>query len=334
MVNSEVRLKFWDEKFQTKRRFTRAELFERFEQTFKETLSLRTFRTDMKELRERGAPLSIERFDIRNTMLDEDKKSHYSYHAAFSLTPKQPLTAQDAERINQAIAILRQFQHLPQFRDLETILFKLEHEAGIKPSSPNKNNIIAFDKIDSLRGLNRLEMLYNAIKEQQVLSLFYTEFAQSNIQTLLHPYFLKQYHNRWYIYGFDANENRVRPYALDRIERLVPTTYPFMPNREIDFDTFFQNRIGITMYGHEPFDTVVLRVQQPRASYMLTKPWHNSQITLEQTPQYVDFQFEILINKELEAQVLEFGKDVEVLQPLHFREQIQQVLQQALQQYG
>ena len=92
--------------------------------------------------------------------------------------------------------------------------------------------------------------------------------------------------------------------------------------------------MGISSHGHEPFDTIVLRVEQPRAKYMLTKPWHNSQTTLVQTPQYADFQFEMIINKEFEAQVLEFGKDIEVLQPLYFREQIRQILSQALSKYG
>lgn len=335
MITAEERLVFWDEKLQTKRRFTLAELFERFETAFKESPSIRTFRSDMKALRERGAPLSIERFDIKNPLRDAENKSHYFYHADFSLTIKQPLTAQDAAHINQAIGILKQFQHLPQFRDLEDILFKLKHEAGIEaPVSVQNKEIIAFEQIHRLRGLERLATLYKAIRDREVLALFYTEFEQPNIQTLLHPYFLKQYNNRWYVYGLDKNGNKIRPYALDRIERLSPTDYPYEANSTIDFDTFFDNRMGISEHGHEPFDTVVLRIQQPRAQYMRTKPWHKSQKLVAETPQYSDFQFDILINKEFEAQVLEFGKDLEVLQPLYFRAQIRQILVQALDKYG
>ncbi len=61
MENRETRLHFWDEKLQTKRHFTPRELLKAFEQRFKKLPAIRTFREDIKALRERGAPLRIER---------------------------------------------------------------------------------------------------------------------------------------------------------------------------------------------------------------------------------------------------------------------------------
>jgi predicted DNA-binding transcriptional regulator YafY len=334
MPPRDIRILFWDEKLSTKRRFTLRELQDAFQQAFGISISLRSFRTDLDALREQGAPLRIEKFELKNKLLDADMKSHYFYDTDFSLTPKQPLTAEDVERIRQATTVLKQFKHLPQFRDLEEVLFKLEHEAGIKtPVSKTQNDIIAFEQVPRLRGLERLEFLYRAITKEQVLGLYYKEFDQISIQTLLHPYFLKEFNNRWYIYGLDQNTSIVRPFALDRIERLEPHSFPFIANKSIHFSTYFDNRIGISSFRNTPIETVILRVFQPRAQYVITKPWHESQTIVTETPQYVEFQYQLIINQELEAQVLEFGKDIEVLQPVYFRTQIQTLLTLALSRY-
>ncbi len=363
MVSLEKRLEFWDSKLRNKREYTRAELENAFEKEFEELPSVRTFRSDMKELRKRKAPLSIKRFDTKNSSLESNTKNRYFYTDDFILTVKQPFTIEDAERINQAVSILKQFKHLPQIDDLNVILLKLEHEAGIKLPEANKKEeankknkankkeeankkteanekeeanekqeIIAFHQAPNLTGLNHLETLYIAIRDQKVLGFFYTEFGKTPIPVVFHPYFLKQYNNRWFVYGLDKNENKLRPYALDRINNISPKQYYYEPT-DIKFNKYFDNRIGISFHGHELFETVVVRVQKPRAFYVDTKHWHISQKTLDDTPQYMDFQFEVLINKELEAQVLEFGKDIEVLQPASFREQIRQIHLQALAQY-
>jgi predicted DNA-binding transcriptional regulator YafY len=353
MPPRDIRILFWDEKLRTKRRFTLVALMDAFLRAFNETLSERAFRDDVKALREKGAPLKIVKFDMKNPLLEANAKAHYFYEADFSLAQKQPLTAEDVERIRQATTLLKQFEHLPQFQDLEALLFKLEHEAGIKGIvSKEEKDIIAFEQVPKLKGLDRLKMLYNAIRNKHVLSLYYKEFSSKDLnaesskqfsyyneskkggfQTLLHPYFLKEFNNRWYIYGLDQNTQAIRPYALDRIEQVKIDSFPYLPNRTENFDTYFDNRIGISSFRNTPTEKVIIRVFQPRAQYVVTKPWHPSQAVVADTRQYLDFQFHLIINQELEAQVLEFGQDIEVLEPLSFREQILLILHTALSRY-
>ena len=341
MPPREIRLLFWDEKLRTKGRFTLRQLLESFSRTFDTDISIRTFREDMKVLRDRNAPLCIERFDIKNAYLLADEKSYYFYTSDFTLSIKQPLNAEDAERMRQALIILKQFKNLPQFRDLEAILFKLEHEAGIKRLTNNdKKDIIKFEQVEQLRGVARLELLYNAILNEQALQLHYMEFEQPSIFTPMHPYFLKEFNNRWYVFGLDQNENIIRPFALDRISRISPSSLPFIRNTSIDFNSYFNDKIGISALGNPPVETIVVRIAQPRAQYVITKPWHDSQTIIEESPitvsqqePYVIFQFRLILNRELEAKILEFGCDIEVIQPLHYRKHIASILQKALMRY-
>jgi predicted DNA-binding transcriptional regulator YafY len=335
MPSTSERLLFWDKKFATLSRFTPQALLDSYRAAFNETISERTLKEDIKKLREdHNAPIRNERFDNRNRVLQPTQKSHYSYEIDFSIAPKVvAFSAEDAGKIQQAITVLKQFQHLPPLKDLEKILFKLKHEAQIYPTELQGRDIIAFEQVSTLVGFDRLEALYRAIQAEQVLSVYYKPFDAVSESLVLHPYFLKEFNNRWFVYGLNQDEDRVVPYAFDRIVRIEPLDLPFRPNQNIDFSTFFRNRIGITYYYGDEVVTVRLKVAQPRAQYIITKPWHLSQILEEETALYAIFKFNLVCNKELETQVLSFGKDIEVLEPPHLRTQIQKVLITALRTY-
>jgi predicted DNA-binding transcriptional regulator YafY len=335
MPNISERLLFWDNKFSSRHRFTPRELMDSFRYTFNETIGLRTLKEDIKELRvKHKAPLRNERFDNRNPTLGTDEKSHYFYDANFTIAPKvMPLTGEDADRIQQAVDVLKQFRHLPHLEDLEKVLFKLEKEAQISPTKRQNAAIIDFEQVPQLRGFERLERFYRAIESKKAQIVFYKPFDGATEQLLLHPYFLKEYNNRWFVYGLNQDTEKVTPYALDRIEGLLDAPFPFRPNQYIQFDTFFKNRIGITYFEGDEIETVRLKVAQPRAQYITTKPWHESQTIEVDTPQYVVFRFDLVCNKELEAQILSFGKDIEVVEPPQLRAQIQDILTITLNNY-
>jgi len=37
-------------------------------------------------------------------------------------------------------------------------------------------------------------------------------------EIMLHPYFVKEFHNRWYMIGLNSSYEKIRTYALDRIK--------------------------------------------------------------------------------------------------------------------
>ena len=213
----EERILFWDKKFGTKEHFTPEQLLFSFKLQFGKDISERSMKGDFAELQNRGAPLENKRFGLREEGLNKDQKSHYFYNTYFSLpkvtSESQPsLLPNEIERIEQAIAILKEFNHLPQFDDLKSVLLKLNIEVGKKDQK-----VVDFEQITSLKGLHHLERLYKAIVEQKVLNLSYEAFDKPPIEVLLHPYFLKQFNNRWYVYGFDSDSGGhfslcLRPY--------------------------------------------------------------------------------------------------------------------------
>ena len=102
---------------------------------------------------------------------------------------------------------------------------------------------IDFEKNNSLTGLNYLNDLYQAILNQQPLSLKYRSFkARSAATFVFYPYLLKEYRNRWFVFGSKKNTRMLYNLALDRILELAPAKdEPYYGNSNFDPSTFFDD---------------------------------------------------------------------------------------------
>lgn len=101
----------------------------------------------------------------------------------------------------------------------------------------------------------------------------------------------------------------------------------------VDFKTYFNDIIGVTHWDDTILETFKFRVHKPRAYYVRTKPWHSSQTEIEETDENINFQYRLRFNRELEARVLEFGKDICVIAPAWFKAHIANILKEAATQY-
>jgi predicted DNA-binding transcriptional regulator YafY len=77
-------------------------------------------------------------------------------------------------------------------------------------------------------------------------------------------------------------------------------------------------------------------VDLPRANYIRTKPLHQSQqeISQETNQTHVVFTYQLRFNNELFAKLLEFGKDLEIIEPRHLREKMTVHIQEMAKKYG
>ena len=146
----------------------------------------------------------------------------------------------------------------------------------------------------------------------------------------IHPYFLKQYNNRWFLFGLNDYSKKISILALDRIDDLKETRIDFIPNTIIDLDEYFKNIIGITK-ENGPIENVRLQFSKNRFPYVETKPIHDSQRIIDHGNRIIELN--VIPNKELLTMILSFGNDVEVLSPLHLRGQIATILKGTLNKY-
>lgn len=309
-------------KLSTMRRFTWQQLAEScaLHDLVREKPSERTLKEDIKILR-----------DSFNAPIPKYKESYY-YTKAFSLF--ETLDQEDVSIINECYALLKQFSALPQFEGLAEILIKLQKQAGLYASV--QKEVIHFEQNTQLKGINYLNELYNYINQERCVQIEYKDFQGSKQVFMLSPYYLKEYNNRWYLYGLEHGKQVIYNLALDRINTIKYADEPFVKNENLDFESYFEDIIGVTKIQESPVTLIKLRVEKNRANYIITKPLHSSQaeISEESTSTHKVLQYRLRINNELVSKILELGQDVEVLEPAILRQKIIEQIQAMGERYG
>ena len=98
----------------------------------------------------------------------------------------------------------------------------------------------------------------------------------------IHPYHLKQYNNRWFLFGWEESENYtgITNVALDRIIKISETIEDIIPN-EVDWADYFDEMIGVSRPNDKEAVEVKLRFSAKRIPYVITKPIHGASQRLD-----------------------------------------------------
>lgn len=289
-----------------------------------ESIKLRQIREDIAFMR------SPEGWEIELAELFIGKKRIYRYeNPSFSIM-NLPLNQKVIEEFNLAKETLSQFEGLPQFDWLQETLA----EMNIKTRAET-NPVISFDSNPYLKGIGNLTYLYHAINNKQVLDIVYQDFnAPKNYKIKLHPYFLKQYNNRWFLFGLNQ-ENNVATWnlAIDRILEISTLNEIYIENYEFDWQEYFEDIIGVTKPQNKESELVILYFLGITGKYIENKPIHGSQKTKWINDQTLEIRLNLIVNYELERLILSYGEQVKVVSPLSLIDRISYRISNAYNQY-
>jgi len=272
----------------------------------------RQVQADLKFLEDsKGFNAPIDRIKYGNKTFYRYKDIH------FSIT-NQPLNEQEAQLLRESIFTLSRFQGLPQFEWLEELKARLEQSFKLK----TEEEVLSFEENPYLHGKEHLSTLYNAIVNKQALTLTYRPFRKEQQMIEISPWHLKQFNNRWYLIApnHDNHESeRPHTYPLDRIVDIHESHAEFRPNTRFDFNEYFEDVIGVTIYEDKQVETIKLKIDQELWPYIDTKPLHGSQKILERNEDHIIIQLEVIPNYELESRIFSRGEAIEILEPEHLR---------------
>jgi len=313
--NALIRYKILDTCFRnTGKRYSIEDLINECEKTLLELepnsngISLRQIRDDIAFMK------STEGWDIELGNFKDGKKMYYRYiDTSFSIN-NMPLNDLEINQLQSALDILSQFKGMPQFKWIHELLPKLKQ--GIV-TDKKRSHIIDFDNNEYLKGIDNLGLLFNAIHYKKVLSVMYKPYENSSSsEIIIHPYFLKQYNNRWFLFGYNPeNEKYDWNLAIDRIESVKELKSKYQKNDVIDWEEYFEDIIGVTKPLDKKVENVVLQFIGRTAKYIETKPIHGSQKPKWLDENTLEVRLEIIINYELERLILSYADSVIVKKP-------------------
>ena len=173
-------------------------------------------------------------------------------------------------------------------------------------------------------GQEYLSDIIEAMKKGQCINITYQSYWRDESNTfVVEPYCVKLFKQRWYIVARSPYYNKLMIYSLDRILHLevlddegfkIPDS--FAPAK------YFEEYYGVIIDDDFTAEKVKLKVSAGQANYLRSLPLHHSQQEIETTEEYSIFELKLRPTYDFQQEILRNGDDIEVIEPLWFRNEI------------
>lgn len=257
----------------------------------------------------------------------------YSYENPESSIFRLPFNDDELAQLSQCMAILSRFDGTPQMEWMHSFIERFKLSLNIDVDG---KQVVGFDECKYLRGKEYFATLLSAICNKRVLAIGYKSFQRGAVkEVLLHPYYIKEYNNRWFLLGREHGFDSISHLAFDRIEHISTVTgVSFIENNDHDFnDEYFSDIIGVTKHLEIEPQKIRLWVSPSLYPYIQTKPLHETQKLKNTDANGYEIEIEVRPNFELEQLILSYGDGMSVLSPEGLKEKIRTKLESSLKNY-
>lgn len=234
-----------------------------------------------------------------------------------------PMTQQEMELLAKTINMLNRFKGLPDLSWMEQVLVRFQDTFHLTEAP---SGIVSFEQNLYLHGLHHFSTLFDAIARKNVLEITYHKFRKPTTIREIHPYQLRQYNNRWFLIGMEpklVDKISLVTIPLDRIDGIqIDKDKIFQSYLGGDIDNYFSQIVGVSMNINSKKECIVIKAMHPAASYIKSKPFHNSQSIIEQDKDYIVFELNLIPNYEFETMLFGVLDECEVIQPLWLKEKM------------
>lgn len=338
--NFQKRITILDECFSSRTgAFTLDRLIEVVEDKLEVSVSRKTIQNDIRYIRDTIEKQNSSIIDFHENpvfipKLFEGKKTIFKYSNADLSLGNQLLSKSDQEQLEETLAILSRYRNREDFFWLDELFPRIE--AAFNLVHEDYNGIISYQSNRDYSGQSWVGKLYNQLVRKKVLIIEYKSF-KDHISTLrrIHPYHLKQYNNRWFLFGYQESDKYtgITNLALDRILEITETIDDIIPD-EIDWGDYFDEMIGVSRPQNQDPVEIKLRFSKSRIPYVITKPMHGASQRLDQSdPEKRTIILNVLPNNEMYQTLLSFGSDVEVLSPISVVNEIKRIVLELNKKY-
>ena len=240
-----------------------------------------------------------------------------------------PLNEDEIAQLSQSVSLLQRFEGMPGFEWVDELNAHLQTTV-----SANLEPVVGFDENKELKGMSFFTPFFKAITSQKALKIKYNTYKNKSIEAIIHPYYLKEYNQRWFLFALSDQHKIISNFALDRIESIEGVATKYIPNKDIDFAHYFDNVIGVSVNSKDEVQLIQIWVDKEQLPYILSKPIHKSQSVIEERDDgSAVVSIGVTPNFELEQLLLSFGERIEILSPQSLRDKIVARIQKSFKKY-
>lgn len=211
---------------------------------------------------------------------------------------------------------------------LEFYLADCQDLISIKTKKKRGEQVISSSVDRHQTNIEYLPMLYESIKNHQVLSIDYKPYEEEKATLIFHPHFLKEYNGRWHLFGFAEEKGQEGiDLALDRIASRPREVYDkeFISAPDRFYEAFFEKIVGVSHQESNYYGAIRVRAHSLYIfKLMETKKLHKSQETVlpfeeHDDGAYGEFSIDVEVNNEFIGRVLQMGEGLEIVGPKEVR---------------
>ena len=180
-------------------------------------------------------------------------------------------------------------------------------------------------------GSEQMPKLIYAVRNQHPITFDYTLVRHNDevkpVRVL--PHFLKESNQRWYLLGKDGDV--LKSYGIDRISNItILENERFKRDDTIDVNELFKDSYGIWQQTDIPVEDIELSYDALDGKFLKSLPLHHSQRILCDTEEEFRITLRLRITNDFVMELLSRSRSLTVIRPLHLRERIRKVYEEAL----
>lgn len=168
-----------------------------------------------------------------------------------------------------------------------------------------------------------LSVILEAMKSNRMIEIEHMSFGKTEpTVSEVEPYAVKMSGQRWYLLARNVKIDKILLYSLDRTHSVDIEPNTFSLPKDFNAKDYFSEYYGIYVDDKVPLQRIVLRADKWHKYYMRTLPLHPSQIEINTTDNYADFELTLRPTYGFYMKLLSFGNMVEVLEPESVRTEL------------
>ena len=191
-------------------------------------------------------------------------------------------------------------------------------------STLSVNNILAESKsvhdrilLESIPsdGENLLHYI-EAMKRNVLVKITYRRYgAETPSVMTLEPYCVKLFNKRWYALVKFQDKGHFITLAFDRIIALEVLDEKFELDPEFSASEHYSQCYGILNDDFYEVETIRFRAYGQEANYQKDLPFHKSQVAINVTEEYTDYELKMKITNDFISPLLSRGAWIKILEP-------------------
>ena len=160
-----------------------------------------------------------------------------------------------------------------------------------------------------------LKDIIQAMRRNQVLHISYQAYGRDKVSHYtVQPYFLKLYHQRWYLIG-PSDSRPVITLALDRMTKVRNTGYEFLMDRTLTVSEYLKDCYGVMKDETLEVEDILIRAFGTEANYLRDLPLHGSQMEVQQGDGWAEFRFRLRPSWDFIGKLMERANRLKVMEP-------------------